>query len=281
MFETREFKYIPPTVTASVTTDAGCVRESNEDRGRHVSPNDLKTQTRRGTLTIVADGMGGHASGEIASEMAIELISEFYYADQTSDAPDALLNAIRLANSEIFKTSISDEKFYGMGTTVIALVVLDKIAYAAHVGDSRLYRLRGGEMKQMTMDHSQVMEMFRQGIISWEETKNHDDKNIILRAVGTQKEVEVEISAPFSVEPNDEFLLCSDGLCDMLADEEIFEIWTQVNDVHEAGERLVQRAKDNGGHDNITVALLRVPAANETLVSRNVPATRETGALKS
>lgn len=281
MFETREFKYIPQTVTASITTDAGCVRESNEDRGRHVSPNDLKTQTRRGTLTIVADGMGGHASGEVASQMAIELISEFYYADQTSAAAEALRKAVELANSEIYAASISDEKYFGMGTTVIALVLLDKTAYAAHVGDSRLYRLRGGELKQMTMDHSQVMEMFKQGVISWEETKNHDDKNIILRAVGTQKEVEVEISAPFAVEPNDEFLLCSDGLCDMLDDEEILEIWTQAQDVHEAGERLVRRAKDNGGHDNVTVALLRIPAANETVVSRNVPVTRETGVLKS
>lgn len=281
MFETRELKYIPQGVAASITTDTGCVRESNEDRARHISPNDAKTLRKRGTLTIVADGMGGHASGEVASQMAIELISEYYYADQTSDAPEALRRALELANAEIYAASLTEEKYFGMGTTVIALVLLDKTAYAAHVGDSRLYRLRGGKLERLTIDHSQVMEMFRQGIISWEETKDHDDKNIILRAVGTQKDVEVEISAPFAVEPNDAYLLCSDGLCDMLDDEEIAEIWSRSPDVHKAGERLVECAKDNGGHDNVTAAVLRIPAAREAVVSRNVPTTRETGALKS
>ncbi len=166
-----------------------------------------------------------------------------------------------------------------MGTTVVALVLLDKVGYAAHVGDSRLYRLRGDDLTQMTIDHSQVMEMFKQGIISWEESKNHDDKNIILRAVGTQADVEVEVSNPFDVEPNDEFLLCSDGLSDMLDDEEIRNIWKDAKDLHEAGENLVQRAKENGGHDNVTAALVRVPADGESAFGRIIPVTRETGAL--
>jgi PPM family protein phosphatase len=275
MLETREVRYIPQSVKASITTDVGCVREANEDRGLHIKPYDSETQTRRGTLTVVADGMGGHASGEVASQMAIELIGEHYYSDLENDAPTALKNAIQLANYEIFQTSVSDEKYYGMGTTIIALVLLDKVGYAAHVGDSRLYRLRNQNLEQMTMDHSQVMEMFKQGIISWEETKNHDDKNVILRAVGTQQNVEVEVSEGFEVNPNDEFLLCSDGLCDMVEEDEILGIWTRAKNIHEAGENLVQRAKDNGGHDNVTVAVVRVPAENEAVVSRNVPITRE------
>lgn len=277
MLETREVRYIPPSIKASVITDVGCVREANEDRGRHISPRDFETQAKRGTLTIVADGMGGHASGEVASQMAIELIGEHYYADLVNDVADALQNAIQLANYEIYETSISDEKYYGMGTTVIALVLLDNIGYAAHVGDSRLYRLREGKLKQMTMDHSQVMEMFKQGIISWEETKNHDDKNIILRAVGTQKMVEAEISKAFSIEPNDEYLLCSDGLCDMLEEDEIRRIWTRSNNVYEASESLVQRAKDNGGHDNVTVAIVRVPGEKDAVISRKTRITREVG----
>ncbi len=281
MLETREIGIPHQGVTAFVLTDRGCVRESNEDRGRHVAPdNTLAQQGQRGTLTIVADGMGGHASGEIASQMAVDLISEFYYADRTSNASDALRQAVEFANSVIFDTSVSDEQYFGMGTTVIALAIVNNVGYAAHVGDSRLYRLRLGELTQMTIDHSQVMEMFKQGIISWEESKNHDDKNIILRAVGTQADVEVEVSGPLDIAPNDEFLLCSDGLCDMLDDTEIRDIWMNARDVHEAGENLIQRAKDNGGHDNVTAALVHVPTSDVPSNGRNVPITRETGALR-
>jgi len=267
------------TVTASVQTDAGCVREANEDSGRHIKPNDAETQHRKGTLTIVADGMGGHASGEVASQMAVELISEIYYADQTNSAPDALRNAIEQANGQIYQTSLTDEKLFGMGTTVIALVLLNDAAFSAHVGDSRLYRRRGQTMEMMTLDHSQVMEMVKYGIISMEEARNHDDKNVILRAVGTQPTVEVEVSDVFPIEPNDEFLLCSDGLCDMLDDDEILQTWLAASDVHTAVENLIEAAKESGGHDNITVGIVRVSKAGEMQASRNVRVTREIKAL--
>jgi protein phosphatase len=263
------------TVTASVQTDAGCVREANEDSGRHVKPSDLETQTRKGTLTIVADGMGGHASGEVASQMAVELISEIYYADETNSAPNALRNAIEQANRLIYETSLTDEKLFGMGTTVIALVLLNDTAFSAHVGDSRLYRLRGNHMEMMTFDHSQVMEMVKYGIISMEEARNHDDKNVILRAVGTQSIVEVEVSELFSVEEDDEFLLCSDGLCDMLDDREILQTWLAAEDVHSAGESLIHEAKERGGHDNITVGIVRIAASGGTETSQHVRVTRE------
>lgn len=263
------------TVTASVQTDAGCVREANEDSGRHVNPSDLETQTRKGTLTIVADGMGGHASGEVASQMAVELISEIYYADETNSAQDALRNAVEQASQQIYETSLTDEKFFGMGTTVIALVLLNDSGFSAHVGDSRLYRLRGNHLEMMTLDHSQVMEMVKYGIISMEEARNHDDKNVILRAVGTQPAVEVEVSELFSVEEDDEFLLCSDGLCDMLDDREILQIWLAAEDVHSAGENLIHEAKERGGHDNITVGIVRVAASGGMEISQNVRVTRE------
>lgn len=273
MQSTREFK-ITAEVAASVQTDVGCLREANEDAGRHVSPNDAEILLRRGTLTIVADGMGGHASGEIASQMAIDLIGEIYYADRLRAPADALKNAIETASAEIYQTSLSDEKYFGMGTTIVALAVLGETAIAAHVGDSRLYRLRRGEMEMLTLDHSQVMEMVRHGIITMEEARNHDDKNVILRAVGTQPAIEAEIYAPFVIEPHDEFLLCSDGLCDMLADDEIAGIWTAARDIYTACERLIEAAKERGGHDNITVGIVRVVppgAAQESCVR----ATRE------
>lgn len=262
-------------VTASVQTDAGCVREANEDSGRHILPNDPETRISKGTLTIVADGMGGHASGEVASQMAVELISEFYYADAQNTPREALRQAIERANDEIFHASTTHEKLFGMGTTVIALVLQNDSAFVAHVGDSRLYRLRGQQMELMTIDHSQVMEMVKHGIISMEEARDHDDKNVILRAVGTQTQVEVEVSDGFEVEANDEFLLCSDGLCDMLQDEEIRQIWLANRDIHTACEQLIEEAKRRGGHDNITVGIVRVSAQNEMEASNSVRVTRE------
>ncbi|MBA3600612.1 MAG: serine/threonine-protein phosphatase, partial [Acidobacteria bacterium] len=243
MLSTGEFTKPNLNVAASVQTDAGCVRQANEDNGRHVSPNDAETRLSKGTLTIVADGMGGHASGEVASEMAIELISQIYYADKNQSAQTALRNAVEQANREIYETSLTDEKFFGMGTTVIALVLLNNTAFAAHVGDSRLYRLRGQEMEMLTLDHSQVMEMVKLGIISMDEARNHADKNVILRAVGTGSAVEVEVSELFAVEVGDEFLLCSDGLSDMVEDAEIRHTWASADDIHVAVENLINIAK--------------------------------------
>ncbi len=280
MLETREIIVSHAmTVVASVQTDAGCIRDSNEDSGRHIAPNDLETRVSKGTLTIVADGMGGHASGEVASQMAVELISEFYYADQEQDGPAALKIAIETANARIFEASASDEKYFGMGTTLVALVVLESAAFSAHVGDSRLYRMRFGRLEMMTTDHSQVMEMVRHGIISMEEARNHDDKNVILRAVGTQEHVEVEVSEPFEVEAGDTFLLCSDGLSDMIEDPAIEMIMRSEPDIHVKGEQLIAAAKESGGHDNITVGIVRIDVPETQETSRNVRVTREVEAF--
>ncbi|MDQ6788879.1 MAG: Stp1/IreP family PP2C-type Ser/Thr phosphatase [Acidobacteriota bacterium] len=283
MQETRQFNInenLTKSIVASVQTDVGCVREANEDSGRHINPNDPEKLFRRGILTIVADGMGGHASGEVASQMAVELVSELYYADETNSAPDALKNAIEQASAQIYETSLTDENYYGMGTTVVALVVLNNTVFSAHVGDSRLYRLRGRNLEMLTLDHSQVMEMVKLGIISMEEARNHDDKNVILRAVGTQPVVEAEVSEIFTVEAGDEFLLCSDGLSDMLTDEEILQIWSRAADVHTAGEQLIEAAKQNGGHDNITVGIVRASLQNAADAEGSVRITREVEALR-
>lgn len=277
MQETREINYLPKAPLASITTDTGCIREANEDSGTHVKPGDSEIKKTRGTLTVVADGMGGHASGEVASKMAIELISYFYYADELNTAPEALRSAIQLANAEIYETAISDEKYYGMGTTLVALVLIDGVGYSAHVGDSRLYRLRNKKIELLTIDHSQVMEMVKEGIISLEEARNHDDKNVILRAVGTQQTVNVEVSEAIPVFPNDEFLLCSDGLSDMVEDEVIEKVWINSKNIHEASQNLVDKAKEFGGHDNVTAAIVRMPMENEIVIPRKIPVTRELG----
>lgn len=279
---TREIKpeYVEFKISASLQTDVGCLREANEDCGQHFVPNDREIKVRRGILTIVADGMGGHASGEVASKMAVELISKYYYQDMENPAQIALQRAVELANFEIYQTSVSDENLFGMGTTLVIFVLLDNKAFSAHIGDSRLYRLRNQRLELLTYDHSQVMEMVKQGILSLEDAWNHEDKNIILRALGTQPTVETEISNIFEVAVGDEFLLCSDGLSDMLPEAEIFQVWNSSKGVHEACENLIERAKQNGGHDNVTVGIIGISAENENLKSRAVPTTRETKRLE-
>ncbi len=278
MFKTREItnKELDRTIRASIQTDVGCVRDENQDSGTHIIPGDEELVKKRGSLTVVADGMGGHAAGEVASQMAVELISDLYYADTESSPQDALKKAIETANLQIFEQSTGNEKFFGMGTTVIALAILEKTAFSAHVGDSRLYRLNGRTLELLTIDHSQVMEMVKEGIISFEQAQTHEDKNIILRALGTQSSVEVEVSEAFEVGIGNEFLLCSDGLCDMLEDSEIEKIWAEAGDIHNASQSLIEASKSKGGEDNITVGIVRIAAQSEEAMKRkNIKRTRE------
>jgi protein phosphatase len=280
MQETRQFTLDPSelTVTASVQTDPGCVRDSNEDSGRHVSPHDIEALASRGRITIVCDGMGGHASGEVASQIAVNAINELYYSNRDLGPQDALRWAVEEANREIYATSLSDERFEGMGTTLVSLVILGNKAFSAHVGDSRLYRMRGQKLELMTIDHSQVMEMVQNGIITMEQAREHEEKNVILRAVGTNAEVEVDVSSMFEVEPGDRFLLCSDGLNDMLVDAEIEEILAGESDEYLVSQQLIEAAKQNGGHDNVTVGVVTV-GARISAPPQNARITREVEAL--
>lgn len=281
MIKTRELRQedLKKNITASIHTDVGCVREVNEDSVSHIIPRDEETLKRRGTLTVVADGMGGHASGEIASQMAVELISGYYYADWDHSPDDALVLAIERANADIYEASVSDEKFYGMGTTVIAFVILEDQAYSAHVGDSRLYHLNGRHLELLTIDHSEVMEMVKLGILSMEEAANHEDKNVILQALGTKPKVNVEISVPLPVNLYDEFLLCSDGLSDMVSDEEIGKIWFEADDIYFACKDLINQAKINGGHDNVSVGIIRIEPEAKRKPGEAMRQTREIKAL--
>ena len=250
-------------VEASVQTDVGCVREINEDSGRFDRPSDPATLGTKGVLLIVADGMGGHSAGEVASGMAAELVPRLYYGS-ASAAPDALREAVEEANRQIHAASLADESKHGMGTTCTALAVAGGEAFAAHVGDSRLYMMRGGKVYQMTEDHSAVMEMVKLGLITMDEARTHEDKNVILRALGTTPEVEVSTLTPFRVHAGDKYLLCSDGLYDLVTDDEIERELSAAEDIHAAGERLIAIAKARGGHDNITVGIVElVPASTD------------------
>ncbi len=260
-------------IRASVQTDVGCHREGNEDCGRLIRPNDPLSLTRKGVLAIVADGMGGHQGGEVASRIAVDVIERVYFEEDA--APEAALKkAFLKANQEIYQTALGDEHLKGMGTTGTALVLRDHSAICAHVGDSRLYLIRGGGIYVLTEDHSAVMEMVKQGLLTLEEARHHEDKNVILRSLGNHSDVNVALwDEPFPVRLGDRFLLCSDGLYDLVEDEQIKEVVGE-REPAAACERLIALAKEHGGYDNITVAILAInPKAAEA--KRQAPATRE------
>jgi PPM family protein phosphatase len=265
-------------VIASVLTDVGCQREVNEDCGRFTQPGDSELLARKGLLLIVADGMGGHSAGEVASNLAVDCISRIYY-DDPRDPSVALIDAFHEANRQIFETAQTDEGLRGMGTTCTALVLQNGSALAAHVGDSRLYLVRDGQIYLMTEDHSAVMEMVKRGLISLEGARHHPDKNIILRALGSQPEVEVSSwEQPFPLRDGDAFLLCSDGLYDLVEDAEIKEAVLSTTP-HLACENLIALAKERGGHENVTVGIVSLrPAGNAK--SKELRETREVEVLR-
>lgn len=250
----------PPEVFVSMRTDTGCVREANEDCGRVFESGDPARVAGRGLLAVVADGMGGHAAGEVASRMAVEAISDVYYRGR-GEAAAALKRAFAEANRRIFAAAQGDAELRGMGTTATALALLNGTAVMAHVGDSRLYLLRGGEMYLLTEDHSAVMEMVKLGVITPEQARTHADKNVILRALGTNPEVEISTwDEPLPVRAGDQFLLSSDGLHDLVEDAQIKATALAAPGPHEACERLVALARERGGHDNITVGIVSLSA---------------------
>lgn len=246
-------------IAGHVLSDVGCVRDLNEDRGRIVQPRDDGEQARRGVLAIVADGMGGHSAGEVASELAVDAVHRAYY--EAAGTPQAaLVAALVEANRAIYAAASAEKRLAGMGTTCVAVAICDGHAHAASVGDSRLYLLRDGRIYQMTADDSAVGALVTQGLISRAEARHHVDRNVILRALGTHEEVQVsQWEQPLPLRAGDALLLCSDGLTDLVEDDEIVDA---VGDRHgaDACRILVSMARDRGGHDNITVALLRVGA---------------------
>lgn len=222
-------------------THQGLVRASNQDNWLAQAP-----------LYGVADGMGGHKGGETASRVALQVFQNAI-GRKTPDA-EALRMAVEAANRRVYDMSAHDESLSGMGTTMSMIWQDDTRLLIAHVGDSRIYRLREGKLRQMTDDHSFVAELVRNNIITPEMAKNHPQRNIITRAVGVDPYVEVDLLEEES-EPGDIWLICSDGLHGMVEDEEIQTVLSTM-ELEEAAERLMSRALENGGHDNITFVLL-------------------------
>ena len=235
-------------------TDVGRCREANQDELL------VKPELR---LYAVADGMGGHAAGEIASQMAIESLAEAMSADaQAVHANDVegasrqLEKALQEGHRKICETVVSRGEWRGMGTTIVAMILLDGQAVIGHVGDSRAYLLRDGELSRLTSDHSWVNEQVKLGLMTDEEAHRHPMRNIVTRALGNRTDLQVDISRT-EAKAGDVFMLCSDGLNSMLEDPEIqATLESHAGDPEEACRALVDHANRKGGEDNITVIVL-------------------------
>jgi serine/threonine protein phosphatase PrpC len=243
-------------------TDVGKVRDHNEDA--------IGAAPDIG-LWVLADGMGGYNAGEVASGIAvktiIDLVTERCKREKRNEIEAetglmrqtiALRDAIYRANKVINQTAQSQPQCEGMGTTLVASLFYDDRVSIAHVGDSRMYRLRGNKFEQITMDHSLLQELVDRGFYSQEEAQRSTNRNYVTRALGVEANVEVEIQE-LDVQKGDYFLMCSDGLPDMVEDEDIhLTISTFSNDVRTIGEQLIKLTNDNGGRDNVSIILIRV-----------------------
>jgi protein phosphatase len=238
-------------------TDVGQKRKINQDS---IFASDAPVGNLP-NLYIVADGMGGHNAGDFASKFAVRTIRESIADSREKNPVKLISDAIRLANSGILEKAAEHEEMSGMGTTVVVTTIIDQYAYTANVGDSRLYFLEDGELKQITQDHSLVQEMVRIGELTPEEARNHPDKHIITRALGAAPTVEVDFF-DYKAPPDSEILMCSDGLSNMVDDTEIRNVLDGTGTAEEKAGRLIQEANDNGGKDNIAVIVIE-PDSNE------------------
>ena len=231
-------------------TSRGKVRDVNEDSIFVSDPSANGT-----VLAVVADGMGGHNAGEVASAEVVNVLKNSDFSAQT-DTQKTLLDAIEYANNTIYKMSVHSPDLHGMGTTATVCAVSGDKVTAAQVGDSRLYLIRNSEITQITKDHSLVEMLLERGSITKEDAKNHPQKNVITRAIGTDNTVQADIYE-FSAKSEDVLLLCSDGLVNMVEDEKILSLITTNGNFDDLAQILVLEAENAGGHDNISVILIK------------------------
>jgi PPM family protein phosphatase len=242
-------------------THVGRQRQHNEDS--YLVADEAK-------LFLVADGMGGHAAGEIASKIAVDAISEFIvhtkeddgtwphaYDEHFGRATNRLMAALRLANTRVLEAMRKDARLRGMGTTVVACLADDSTMSVAHVGDSRAYLIRGGELSRLTNDHSWVFEQVQAGMLTEAEAEKHPLRNVITRALGGALSVTPD-AAEVESQPGDVYLLCSDGLTGMVPEDEILRVVSENgNDLEAACQNLIDIANERGGLDNVTAILVK------------------------
>ncbi len=253
-------------IKACGLSDVGLTRVHNEDYFE-IDPEHK--------LYIVADGMGGHSHGEVAAQIAVNAIRDFIHktADKDTTWPfgmdsrlerhtNLLKMSVRIAHDHVLRAISRDGSLYGMGTTVVGILLAGSVAAVAHVGDSRAYRLRKGKLDQLTQDHTWVNEQVVAGFLSKEQARSHPLKNVVTRALGGESDVLVDVRE-IEVLPGDIFLLCSDGLTGMLSDGDIRDRLASGSSLHEICRRLVNDSNARGGIDNVTVVLLAIEGEEE------------------
>jgi serine/threonine protein phosphatase PrpC len=245
-------------IEVSVQSDIGCQRQNNEDSFGYWEPEDDQQFLRKGRLAVVADGMGGYEGGQEASRLAVETLVEVYRDFGGDDPQAALAEALQAAHEQIRQYSFEHPELRGMGTTCTAAAIVQDALYYVHVGDTRLYLIRDGQITRVTRDHSYVGRLVESGMISAEEAENHPQRNILTAALGTNPDLIMDSPGrPEPLRPEDVLLICSDGLWGLVRDSEILDAVENRSAEH-AGRKLIELARERGGPDNITVEILRL-----------------------
>lgn len=257
-------------------SDVGRVRTENQDFAIMSMPSEETAQT--GRLLVVADGMGGHRGGATASRLAGTTIKTEYLQSGGADIVADLRHALEAANERIYQEAQTNPELRGMGTTCSALVVRGDRAYFAHVGDSRIYLVRDGSIRQLTEDHSLVASMVREGLLTSQEAEVHPRRNVLQRSMGVSQRVEVDTPASLDLNVGDTFILCSDGLHGLVKEEEMTEV--ALLPIDDAAEEFVRRAIERGAPDNVTVIVARIEEAREQPSAPTIPSTMKMPAIE-
>jgi PPM family protein phosphatase len=247
------------TIIDAAATDTGLRRSNNQDSYTSVRASNIEAWRQRGHVFVVADGMGAHAVGELASKMACDLIPHTYMKARTGTPSEAIAKSFREVSSLIHSRATANRDFQGMGTTCSALLLLPEGALVAHVGDSRVYRTRHNRIDQLAFDHSLVWELVRRNHLTSEQANLSVPKNVITRSLGPEVDIEVDVEGPLAVELGDVYLLCSDGLSGPVDDQEIGAFSGNFHP-RDACRYLINLANLRGGLDNITAVIVRIGA---------------------
>jgi protein phosphatase len=249
---------IRPGIEIAGLTDVGCQRENNEDSYGYWEAQDDSLFERLGRLGIVADGMGGHEGGQIASHIAVETIKRSYSSASEAQPRASLLTAFREAHHQIQQKSNENPDLHGMGTTCTAFAIVGSSLYFAHIGDSRLYLFRDGKLRLLSRDHSLVARLLETGVIRQEDAENHPQKHVLTAALGVADEIEPDLSPePLTLQYADVLLICTDGLWGQVSDDELSRVLASEAP-RNACQTLVRMAKERGGPDNITLQVARL-----------------------
>ncbi len=240
-------------------TDVGLQRTNNEDAFAYWEPESDQQFLHKGRLAVVADGMGGHSSGEEASRLAVEVVCQTY-RESDADPQECLVAGFQSAHERIQQCAVEQAQAMGMGTTCTAVSVTGMQMFYAHVGDSRLYLLRDGVLTCLTSDHSQVMDLVRAGIVRPEDAESHPARGVLSRAMGVGKRLQADIPPQaLELKDGDSLLLCTDGLWSTVSDEQLCDVLQNFSP-REACQELVRRSKEGGAPDNITLQVLKMAA---------------------